>query len=93
MATLATMETAFRGVLQREKRHTLHEQWQAEKTAMMEGWQLEHAELQGKLAAAEAKKMDALRVLQGVRTKHKMAERDLQRLRGTPGLGMSSHPS
>lgn len=53
---------------------------------------MERVELEGKLEVVEAKKMDTLRVLQGIRTKQKTAKRELQRLRGTPSPGMSSNP-
>ena len=59
---------------------------------MLEAWNKEKAELESKVAATEAKKMDTLRVLQGVRAKQKTSKRDLQRIRGTPSIGMSSHP-
>ena len=41
---------------------------------MQEAWNKEKAALESKVATAEAKKMDALRVLQGVWTKQKTTE-------------------
>ena len=60
---------------------------------MQEAWSKKKAELESKVTTVEAKKMDTLRVLQGVRTKQKTTEQDLQQLRGTSSKGMSSHPS
>ena len=75
------------------ERHTLQDQWKVEKFAMEEGRRIEKTDLENRLTSTEAKKMDALRVLQGVRAKQNTVECDLQRLRGAPSTRMSSQPS
>jgi uncharacterized protein YegJ (DUF2314 family) len=75
------------------ERQILQYQWEAEKVAMQEAWKTEKAELESKIIKSEAKKMDTFKVLQGVSTKQRTAERSLQWLWGALSTGMSSHPS
>ena len=67
-----TMENQWKA-----EKAAMEDQWKAEKGAMQDAWKLERVALESRATTKEAKKIEALCVLQGVWAKQKEAEHDL----------------